>query len=47
MEADLKAETIWYYQKFYQETIIGQLQALKKKPKSKNVHTLSRSIHLP
>lgn len=35
MEADLKAKTTWYYQKFYQETIIGQLQALKRKPTSK------------
>ncbi|WP_059358574.1 hypothetical protein [Parachlamydia acanthamoebae] len=37
MEADLKAETTWYYQKFYQETIFGQLQSLKKKPKSKKM----------
>lgn len=37
MEANLKAETIWYYQKFYQETIIGQLSFLKKKPKSKKM----------
>lgn len=38
-EADLKAETTWYYQKFYQETILGQLAALKKRPKSKKTST--------
>jgi hypothetical protein len=37
MEADLKAETSWYYHKFYQETIIGQLQSLKRKFKSKKM----------